>query len=82
MCGLGAVVAAGLVRGEGTDEIRASVGRRLAGATRQARIALGADSEESPLQSKRSSMLSCDHATMSDMAGSVTDHSLCNCLLI
>lgn len=68
MCGLGAVVAAGLVRGEG-DEIRASVGRRLAGASRTPRIALGADSEESPLQSKRSSTFSSDHATTPVLAG-------------
>lgn len=48
---------AGMKRLEaGADEIRASVGRRLAGATgRQQRVQLGQDSEESPLQSKRSS---------------------------
>lgn len=53
---VGCGFAAGLVRGQGADEIRASVGRRLAGAARSSRAAqLGPDSEESPLQSKRSS---------------------------
>jgi hypothetical protein len=47
---------ASLVRGDGADEVRHIVGQRLAGIN-QSRIALGADEEESPLQSKRSSML-------------------------
>lgn len=79
MClGFGAVVAAGLVRGEGTDEIRASVGRRLAGATRSSRIALGADSEESPLQSKRSSTFYHQLSAMPVHAGWVIN-AHCNC---
>ncbi|KAJ4447560.1 hypothetical protein ANN_09567 [Periplaneta americana] len=47
---------ASLVRGEGADEVRHVVGQRLAGIN-QSRIALGADEEESPLQSKRSTDL-------------------------
>ncbi|PNF25098.1 hypothetical protein B7P43_G01990, partial [Cryptotermes secundus] len=48
---------ASLVRGDGADEVRHIVGQRLAGIN-QSRIALGADEEESPLQSKRSSVIS------------------------
>lgn len=48
---------AGLVKGRGTDEVRAAVGRRLAGVDHSSRGTLG-DSEDSPLQqSKRSSTL-------------------------
>jgi hypothetical protein len=45
------------VRGDAADEVRHVVGQRLAGIN-QSRIALGADEEESPLQSKRSSRFS------------------------
>ncbi|XP_069696663.1 NPC intracellular cholesterol transporter 1 isoform X2 [Periplaneta americana] len=54
---------ASLVRGEGADEVRHVVGQRLAGIN-QSRIALGADEEESPLQSKRSSVMSADEGTL------------------
>lgn len=50
-------VAVGLVTGHGSEEMRAAVGRRLAGVDRQSRLVLGSDEEDSPLQdSKRSSM--------------------------
>lgn len=46
---------ADLMRGRGTDEVRAAVGRRLAGVDRSPHNTLG-DNEDSPLQqSKRSS---------------------------
>jgi hypothetical protein len=49
--------AVGLVTGHGSEEMRAAVGRRLAGGDRQSRLVLGGDEEDSPLQeSKRSSM--------------------------
>lgn len=51
MCGVG-LVAVGLVRGQGSEE----VARRLADNRNSSRTALG-DSEDSPLQSKRSSTL-------------------------
>ncbi|XP_066999010.2 NPC intracellular cholesterol transporter 1 [Anabrus simplex] len=50
---------ASLVRGEGVDP----VGQRLAGLN-QSRIALGADEEDSPLRSKRSSVVSADGANI------------------
>lgn len=50
---------ASLVRGEGADP----VGQRLAGLD-QSRIALGADEEESPLRSKRSSVASAEGANI------------------
>ncbi|XP_063244336.1 NPC intracellular cholesterol transporter 1 isoform X2 [Bacillus rossius redtenbacheri] len=50
---------ASFARGEGADDIRHAVGQRLAGIN-QSRIALGADEESSPLQSKRSSVTSTD----------------------
>lgn len=54
MCGVGFAVA-DLMRGRGTDEVRAAVGRRLAGVDRSPHNTLG-DNEDSPLQqSKRSS---------------------------
>lgn len=48
-------IPASLIRHREADEVSLAVGRRLAG-TNHPRIALGADEEESPLQSKRSSM--------------------------
>jgi Niemann-Pick C1 protein len=49
----------GLVTGHGSEEMRAAVGRRLAGGDRQSRLVLGGDEEDSPLQeSKRSSVTS------------------------
>ncbi|GLG97656.1 hypothetical protein R5R35_004762 [Gryllus longicercus] len=48
-----------LVRGEGVDP----VGQRLAGLN-QSRIALGADEEDSPLRSKRSSVVSAEGANI------------------
>lgn len=50
---------ANLVRSDGADEVRHMIGQRLAGIN-HSRIALGADEEESPLQSKRSSVMSAD----------------------
>nr|CAD7260671.1 unnamed protein product [Timema shepardi] len=52
------------LRGEGSDDVRHAVGQRLAGIN-HSRIALGADEEESPLQSKRSSVVSADEAMLS-----------------
>nr|CAD7444918.1 unnamed protein product [Timema bartmani] len=52
------------LRGEGSDDVRHVVGQRLAGIN-HSRIALGADEEESPLQSKRSSVVSADEAMLS-----------------
>ncbi|PSN54935.1 Niemann-Pick C1 protein [Blattella germanica] len=60
---IGVSLAANLVRGDGVDEVRHAVGQRLAGIN-QSRIALGADEEESPLQSKRSSVMSADDPTL------------------
>ncbi|XP_044253675.1 NPC intracellular cholesterol transporter 1 isoform X1 [Tribolium madens] len=49
----------GLVTGHGSEDMRAAVGRRLAGVDRQSRLVLGSDEEDSPLQdSKRSSVTS------------------------
>lgn len=53
-CGVAVAV---MVRGRGTDEVKAAVGRRLAGMDHTSHTTLG-DGEDSPLQeSKRSSML-------------------------
>lgn len=52
-CGVAVAV---MVRGRGTDEVRAAVGRRLAGMDHTSHTTLP-DGEDSPLQqSKRSSM--------------------------
>ena len=56
-CILEVFLTANLVRSDGADEGRHMVGQRLAGMD-HSRIALGADEEESPLQSKRSSRFS------------------------
>ncbi|XP_022916873.2 NPC intracellular cholesterol transporter 1 isoform X2 [Onthophagus taurus] len=58
----GTYTVAAIIRGRGTDEVRAAVGRRLAGVDRSPHNTLG-DSEDSPLQqSKRSSVASeTDH---------------------
>nr|CAD7194278.1 unnamed protein product [Timema douglasi] len=53
------------LRGEGSDDVRHAVGQRLAGIN-HSRIALGADEEESPLQSKRSSWSEL-HACVSEL---------------
>jgi hypothetical protein len=51
------------LRAQRAEEVRQAVGQRLAGFSQQsARIAMAADEETSPLQSKRSSTFDCDQS--------------------